>query len=49
MHHALPIEEFPDADFLYQNLVLLPIHQSMEEADLQRMVEIVAHVCCHED
>lgn len=49
MYHASPIAELPEADFLYQNLVLLPIHQSMEEADLQRMVEIMANVCCHED
>ena len=29
IHPSLPIEEFPDADFLYRHLVLLPLHQDI--------------------
>ncbi|MGA7235519.1 MAG: hypothetical protein WBY44_07560 [Bryobacteraceae bacterium] len=37
--------EFPDADFLYDRLVFLPIHQSLERADLDRIADAVAKVC----
>jgi hypothetical protein len=36
--------EFPDADFLYDGLVFLPIHQSLKEADLDRIAEAVGKV-----
>ena len=40
IHPQIDLDKFPDAAFLYQNLVLLPVHQDLEEADLRRMVEI---------
>lgn len=36
--------EFPDADFLYDRLVFLPIHQDLERADLDRIADSVAAV-----
>ena len=36
--------EFPDADFLYDRLVFLPIHQDLETADLDRIADAVAKV-----
>jgi dTDP-4-amino-4,6-dideoxygalactose transaminase len=38
IHPGLPLQEFPDAAFLYQNLSLLPIHQSLSENDMRVMV-----------
>jgi dTDP-4-amino-4,6-dideoxygalactose transaminase len=37
--------EFPDADFLYDRLVFLPIHQDLQAADLDRIAHAVAKVC----
>jgi perosamine synthetase len=34
-------EEFPSADFLYENLAFLPVHQSLSEDSLWRIVEVV--------
>lgn len=36
--------EFPEADFLYECLVLLPIHQDLERPDLDLIAEAVATV-----
>jgi perosamine synthetase len=36
--------EFPDADFLYDHLVFLPIHQSLQMADLDRIADAIATV-----
>jgi perosamine synthetase len=33
--------DFPSADFLYENLAFLPVHQSLSESDLGRIVEAV--------
>jgi dTDP-4-amino-4,6-dideoxygalactose transaminase len=41
-HPALPKEVFPNADYLYQNLIALPIHQSLSSADMQTMVQVLA-------
>jgi perosamine synthetase len=39
---------FPDADFLYKNLVFLPVHQCLTEQDLQQIVKAVKEVAsCH--
>jgi dTDP-4-amino-4,6-dideoxygalactose transaminase len=40
-HHKLKLEKFPDANFLYQNLVLLPIHQSLNKLKLQTIIEVI--------
>lgn len=34
-------EEFPSSDFLYENLAFLPVHQSLSEDNLWRIVEVV--------
>jgi dTDP-4-amino-4,6-dideoxygalactose transaminase len=39
---ALSREEFPTADYLYQNLISLPVHQSLNSADLQMIVQVLA-------
>ena len=44
IHSTLPIEEFPDAEFLYRNLVLLPTHQSLEKSDMQDIIKIMGEV-----
>lgn len=44
IHPSLNMEQFPSARFLYKNLVFLPIHQSMEEQDLQAMIRILGEV-----
>jgi dTDP-4-amino-4,6-dideoxygalactose transaminase len=44
IHLSLILEQFPSARFLYENLLFLPIHQSMEEKDLQAMIYILGEV-----
>jgi dTDP-4-amino-4,6-dideoxygalactose transaminase len=44
IHPSLILEQFPSARFLYNNLLFLPIHQSMEEQDLQAMIRILGEV-----
>jgi perosamine synthetase len=41
IHPSLPLEKFPEAAFLYQNLFFLPVHQSLEDSDIQLMAEII--------
>jgi hypothetical protein len=41
VHPDLPLEQFPDAKFLYQNLVFLPIHQSLESSDIQLIIDTI--------
>jgi perosamine synthetase len=38
-------KEFPEADFLYECLVLLPIHQDLEPPQLDLIAEAVTTVC----
>jgi perosamine synthetase len=38
-HPAVPRGMFPEADFLYENLVMLPVHQNLREEDLHAIVE----------
>ncbi len=38
-------QEFPEADFLYECLLLLPIHQDLEQAQLDLVYEALATVC----
>jgi dTDP-4-amino-4,6-dideoxygalactose transaminase len=37
--------EFPDADFLYERLIFLPIHQDLETDHLETIADVVAKVC----
>jgi perosamine synthetase len=41
IHKAMPLEKYPNARFLYKNLLFLPIHQSLNNQDLQTMVDIL--------
>lgn len=41
---SLSMGSFPDSDFLYDNLVFLPIHQSLEEAQITKIVTAVKAV-----
>lgn len=42
---GLSKEEFPDADFLYSNLVFLPVHQNLSIQDLQCMLNALDGLC----
>jgi perosamine synthetase len=44
IHASLPLEQFPNAQFLYENLVFLPIHQSMDKCDLAAMTDIIGEI-----
>jgi perosamine synthetase len=41
---SLRNEDHPDADFLYDNLVFLPVHQSLTKSDLDVMVETASKI-----
>ena len=41
VHRELPLEAFPDARFLYENLIFLPIHQSLTAGELEAMIGIL--------
>ena len=41
IHPSLPLEEFQKARFLYDHVVFLPIHQSLDERDLETIIRIV--------
>jgi perosamine synthetase len=38
-HPSIPRGKFPEADFLYANLVMLPVHQNLNKRDLHTIVE----------
>ena len=42
--HGLNPGRYPNADFLYDNLVFLPVHQNLPRRSLDRVVEAVASV-----
>ena len=42
--HRVSKKEFPDADFLYENLIFLPIHQNLSRNQLHSMAETVKRV-----
>jgi perosamine synthetase len=41
IHRACPLEKFPNARFLYENLLFLPVHQSLVTEDIQTMIRIL--------
>lgn len=43
-HPRIPIGQYPSADHLYENLVFLPVHQSLLESDLNTIVGGVREV-----
>jgi perosamine synthetase len=43
-HPGISAADFPSADFLYENLVFLPIHQDLRTIDLNLIVEAVKAV-----
>ena len=44
IHPSLPLEKFKDAKFLFEHLVLLPIHQSLTSDELTFMIERLTEV-----
>ena len=44
IHPSLRVQEFPDADYLYRRLIMLPIHQSIDEPALKTMAETLGRV-----
>ena len=38
-HPSVPRNAFPEADFLYEDLVMLPVHQNLKDEDLHTIVE----------
>ena len=44
-HPSVPSGEFPEAEFLYKNLVMLPVHQNLSEADLHAIVQESRLIC----
>lgn len=42
IHPLLALEEYPEAAFLYHHMVMLPIHQDIDETDLHTILTIVA-------
>jgi perosamine synthetase len=40
-HRLVPLEKFPNARFLYENLLFLPVHQSLKPKDLGTMIVIL--------
>jgi perosamine synthetase len=41
IHKAFPLEKFPNARFLYENLLFLPVHQSLEIEDIHTIIRIL--------
>lgn len=41
IHRDLPLDRFPNSRFLYENLVFLPLHQSMGERELEIMTGVL--------
>ncbi len=44
-HPSVSSNEFPEAEFLYKNLVMLPLHQDLSEMDLQAIVQESRLIC----
>jgi perosamine synthetase len=43
-HPGISSAQFPSADFLYENLIFLPVHQNLRQNDLNLIVEAVKNV-----
>jgi perosamine synthetase len=41
IHRSLPLHDFPDADALYHRLVFLPVHQGIEESELEAEIAVI--------
>jgi len=41
IHRNLPLERYPDAQFLYDNIVFLPVHQSLDQTQLRTLLSIL--------
>jgi hypothetical protein len=42
-HPAVPWQQFPEAEFLKRSVVVLPIHQDLEAAHMDRIIELLEH------
>jgi dTDP-4-amino-4,6-dideoxygalactose transaminase len=45
----LDLDEFPDTAFLYHNLVLLPIHQDLRNAEMDTIIKVIVEVLSRGD
>ena len=41
IHPSMSIQEFPDSEFLYRRLVLIPNHQSLTDTDMQWLIQVL--------
>jgi dTDP-4-amino-4,6-dideoxygalactose transaminase len=41
IHPSLPLNQFPQSKFLYDNLVFLPIHQSLNSKQMDTMIQVL--------
>jgi perosamine synthetase len=41
IHEDLVLDDFPDARFLYENLIFLPVHQSLTGEELRTMITVL--------
>jgi perosamine synthetase len=44
IHRSLLLNRFPDARVLYDNIVFLPIHQSLQEYEIETMLRVLGEV-----
>jgi dTDP-4-amino-4,6-dideoxygalactose transaminase len=44
-HPDIPVNRFTDSDFLYDNLVFLPVHQCLQERDILSVAKAVKEIC----
>jgi perosamine synthetase len=42
--HCLPLDKFPDSRFLYENIIFLPVHQSLQKSEIKTMLRILGEV-----
>jgi dTDP-4-amino-4,6-dideoxygalactose transaminase len=46
-HPDIPVNRFTDSDFLYDNLVFLPVHQCLQERDILSVAKAVKELCAN--
>src|SRR5262249_35392111 len=44
-HPQVPFGRFDDVDFLYRNLVFLPVHQSLQDEQIVKLARKVRELC----
>jgi len=44
IHSSLPLDRYPESRYLYDNIVFLPIHQSLQKYEIETMLRILGEV-----